>query len=56
VVEVLEAQVRLYRREGKPVLTLVWDLYGTGLRFCGRSSPWRPAGRVRRLYARREML
>jgi hypothetical protein len=27
-VDVLEAQVRLYRRSGKPVLTLVWDLYG----------------------------
>lgn len=26
--DVGEAQLRLFRREGKPVLTLVWDLYG----------------------------
>src|SRR5205823_2324966 len=26
--DVAEAQIRLYRREGLPVLSLVWDLYG----------------------------
>jgi hypothetical protein len=27
-IDVAEAQVRLFRREGHPVLSLVWDLYG----------------------------
>ncbi len=28
-VDVAEAQIRLYRREALPVLSLVWDLYGS---------------------------
>ncbi len=27
-VDVVEAQIRLFRREGRPVLSMVWDLYG----------------------------